>query len=437
MRFGLFLLVNVVLIIRPTEIISGLEDLPVYYAVILAALVAAARSILGQFTPAALAASPITTCVLGFLVAIVLSHLANGAVREAIASGMMFVKVALYYLLLVANLRTARDIRVFLVVVCGLMTVQAGLAVLQFFGYIDIEALRPFEQRMEDYGTGETVGLLPRLCGAGIFHDPNDLCVLLVIGAVFTLYLTAERRLGPGGFAAAVPLGVFLGAIPLTASRGGMLALFAALTTFAFLRLGARRGVMLILLALPLTAVVLGGRMTQFELDNPDDTSQHRLRHWSDGLVAFRGSPVFGIGQGTYEALAGHVAHNSYVEAYTELGVLGGTLFTGAFVYAAWALIRVGRRLRRAQAPTLARLHPCLLTAVIALMIGMVSLSRNYTSPTYLILGLATAYLRVAGVHAPGAVPPLTLSLSLRWTGLSILFIAAMSLGTALLVQWR
>jgi hypothetical protein len=161
------------------------------------------------------------------------------------------------------------------------------------------------------------------------------------------------------------------------------------------------------------------------------------MRAWSDGLVALRSAPLFGIGQGKYEELSGLCAHNSYVEGYTELGFVGGTLFTGAFAYALWTLIRVGRRIRPDQQPTLARLRPYLLSVVVALMVGMVSLSRNYSLPTYLILGLSAAYLRLAAAQLPGAVPPLSAPLVFRWVGLSALFVAVMSIGTPLLVRWH
>lgn len=456
MAFILFMLVNAVLIVRPTEVIPGLEDLPLYNAVILGALLTAALPILRQLSPSALAARPITACVVGLLAAIVLSHASHGDPRGAVASGAMFAKLVLYYLLVVTNLRSPDRVRLFLLWVCGLMTVQVSFALMQYYEYIDLDSLRPHRDTETDPVTGEQVKGTPRLCGAGIFHDPNDLCVLMVIGAVVALYVAGERRIGRVRFAAAVSLGVFLWAIPLTYSRGGMLTLMAAATTLAVIRLGPRRGTVLLALALPAVLVAVGGRMTRFDLNNPDDTSQHRLRLWSDGLVATRTSPIFGLGQGTYEDLAGQAAHNSYVEGYAELGLFGGTLFTGAFAYAAWALVRAGRALPACaapcarclsrsetegagppRAPPLARLRPFLLAIVAALGVGMLSLSRNYTPPTYLVLALVTAYLQFLGPRSPAAPPRLTRGLALRWIGLSAAFFVTMSLVTSLFVRWH
>src|SRR5204863_7794394 len=101
----------------------------------------------------------------------------------------------------------------------------------------------------------DVVGRNPRLCGAGIFHDPADLCVLLVVGALFGLYQLTNRRRGSLRFIWLLPLGVIVAGIPLTGSRGGMLAMLAGLGTLALTRLGVRRGLILGGLLLPVLLV--------------------------------------------------------------------------------------------------------------------------------------------------------------------------------------
>jgi hypothetical protein len=413
-----------------------LEDAPIYEFVILAALAAAAGPIFGELTPAALTARPVTVCVLGVMAAVVLSHLTHGAVADARESGAMFLKIVLYYLLLVANVRTVRRLQLFLHCVSGLLMVQVGFGLLQYGGYIDVEALSQHAQKEYDPQTGEFLGVKSRLCGAGIFHDPNDLCVLLVVGVLIALFQVTDRRLGLLRFAWVVPLAVFAGSIPLTHSRGGMLALVGGLGTLVIARLGVRRGGVLLLVLLPGLLVALSGRMTRFDLDNPNDTSQHRIRAWSDGLLALRDTPLFGAGQGKYEELSGMPAHNSFVHAFTELGFVGGTCFLAAFAYTVWVLARLRSRLSPRHEPTLARLRPYLMAMVIALMTGMISLSRNYTPPTYLILGLGASYLGLAAARAPGAVPRLTTALTARGVGLGVLSLIALQVLTTTLVRW-
>jgi putative inorganic carbon (hco3(-)) transporter len=183
-------------------------------------------------------------------------------------------------------------------------------------------------------------------------------------------------------------------------------------------------------------AAAIGGRMATIAVDDKNDTSQARMRHWGDGLVAVRGAALaFGMGQGTYESTAGAVAHNSFVEGFVELGLFGGALFASAFAYAGWALVRVGPRLVGRHSGELRHLRTYLLAVLAALVVGLLSLSRNYSLPTYLMLGLVTAYLHLAAPHAPRAAPPLTNGLVVRAAALSLLLFVALNVGTAFLVQ--
>jgi O-antigen ligase len=175
--------------------------------------------------------------------------------------------------------------------------------------------------------------------------------------------------------------------------------------------------------------------MTRFELDNPEDTSQHRIRLWSDGLQLFRESPLFGIGQGEYAGHAGQVAHNSYIEAYTELGFVGGTCFLGLFAYTGLALWRL-RRFNAALDPALRRLHPYLFAILATLAVGFTSLSRVYTPTTYVLFGLFAAYLRLAARQVPKSVPHLTATLVVRLAALSALSLVTLHVITTTMVRW-
>lgn len=433
--FGLFLLVLAVLFLRPTELVPALENAPVYEVAILSALAAEAGRVLGQLSRPALIARPVTAFVLALGVVVVLSHLARFSVGPALASGFSFAKLILLYLLAVANLRTVTRMRVFLVWLVVLVGCQAGLAVLQYWGYINFEALKPYSQRVET-ADGEGYDILPRLCGAGIFHDPNDLCVLLSLGAILCLYLLGDRRLGVARFVAVAPLAVFAAGVPLTHSRGGLLALLGGLAVLGAGRLGARRAAVVAAVVGPVMLVALGGRMTKFDMDNPDDTSQHRIRAWSDGLLLLNSAPLFGIGHGNYADEVGLDAHNSFVHEYTELGFVGGTCFFAVFAYTGWALWRLRRRLDPVRHPTLSRLRPYLLAVLVAFAVGLLSLSRGASPPTYLIFAVFAAYLALAGAAAPGSVPRLTQKLVVRLTLASAATLAAIKVGILLLVRW-
>ncbi|MBN9519683.1 O-antigen ligase family protein [bacterium] len=433
-QFGLFLLVTAVLIVRPTDLIPGLAGLPIYELVVLGALLVSAPKIAGQLMPAALAARPVTAFVLGVLAAVVASHLVRLRTWEAQDSGLMYLKVALYYLLLVASIRSVSRLRLFLRCVVGLMAVHVGFALLQYAGAIDVETLRSYREKQLDLETGLTEEL-PRLRGAGIFNDPNEFCVLLSVGVLLSLYLLGDRRAGAGRGVWVIPLAAFATAVPLTHSRGGMLALLAGLGAFAADRYGLRRGLLILAVTLPVVLVALAGRQTSFDLTDPNDTSQHRVLLWSDGLMLFRESPLFGTGQGTFPELAGQAAHNSFIEAYAEIGLLGGSCFFAAVAYPVWALWRLRRRLDPQRQPGLCRLRGYLLASLVTQTVGMMSLSRIYTQPTYLLIGLGTVFLGLAAEVVPGAAPRLNPRLAFRLAVAGGACLAALHVLTVLLVN--
>lgn len=424
MRFLLFVTLIALLFLRPQELLPALSGLPLYEVVILAALAASALALLGQLSPNSLKSRPTTVCVLGVFVAVVLSHLTNFLVEEAATWGFRFFKVVALYLLLVATVHTTRQLRRLLLCLAGLILALSVVAVLQYHGLIATPEIETYQQRRIDPETGEFT-VLPRLCGPGIFHDPNDLCVILALGVLISLYWLGEPRWGYARWAWLVPLGLFGYAIVLTHSRGGLLALMAGLITLVYSRFSGWRSTALTLVLVPALLVGLAGRATELDLGDRNNTAQSRIHHWSDGLVLFKEFPLFGIGAGQYGPQVGAVAHNSYVEAFTELGFFGGVFFLGVFAYCLWALRRAGRVRGRSLDPALKRLRPYLLAMLVAFSVGLLSLSRNFNPPTYLLLGLITVYLRLVEGSCPGTAPRFSAGLASRGVALAALFLVS------------
>src|SRR6185312_4884877 len=73
--FVLFVLLNAMLFVRPAEIVPALLGWEIYQVCILACLLTSFPVLLEQLQPRALEARPLTVCVLGLLLAVVLSHL--------------------------------------------------------------------------------------------------------------------------------------------------------------------------------------------------------------------------------------------------------------------------------------------------------------------------------------------------------------------------
>ena len=120
---------------------------------------------------------------------------------------------------------------------------------------------------------------------------------------------------------------------------------------------------------------------------------------WLEGLSKLWESPVFGLGAQRYPELFGLGAHNSFVECYVELGLVGGTLFLSAVYLSVALTYRLGPARLPRLAGELARVRPYLVAIGAGYAAGMLTSSRNYMMPTYMLFGLAAAdqWLAVAG----------------------------------------
>ena len=279
-------------------------------------------------------------------------------------------------------------------VVAVTATLTVFLCVIDFLGVIDLQFI---QHTAENYGTSSSGYDLRirRMRGTGIFSDPNDISLLIVLtGVICSSFLTNKER-GAARFGWLIPLAILVTGLSCTRSRGGMLAACAAVGILVLFRYGRKVAIgmgVLGLAALP----VLAGR--QANIDLSDGTGHQRITLWRDGLAALRSKDlIFGTGHDSYEDLAGLVAHNSFIHAYVELGVIGGTFFFGMFFFCVLGLFRLNKSDWQIEHPQQARFLPYMAAMGAGWTIGLMSLSRCYTVSTLMLLGLGAAFLNLAG----------------------------------------
>ena len=144
--------------------------------------------------------------------------------------------------------------------------------------------------------------------------------------------------------------------------------------------------------------------MTEVDYALAEDTGQSRVQIWSAGFTLFKQQPLLGIGEGNFVEEVGIVAHNSFLQSFTELGLLGGSLFLGEFLAAFVVLYRIREEIDPLELPGLARLVPYIAAIVAGFVASMLASTRDYFVPTYLVLGLVTACAQ-SGATQTGFVP--------------------------------
>ncbi len=421
MEFALFILVTGILIVRPTDFIPGLEGAQLYLVFISILLFVSWGKLPRQLSTAYLLRQPVTFCVLGVLFSTVLSCLINGNFGTLLGFVPEFIKVILLYLLIVGVVDTPARLRYLMSSLVVMILIPMILAVLTYHGVLNLAVFAPLP---------DSDGL--RLQGAGNFEDPNDICEILNIGILFGAFGVLEARKFTRLLAIA-PILFFLYALHLTHSRGGLLGTMAGAGVLFYSRFGLKRSILLAALLVPLGLAFFGGRQTTF--DTSEGNAQSRIQIWHAAFELMGRSPIIGVSPGKIENLVYHVAHNSYISAYTEIGMIGGAFYFGLYYHAFRLLKRLGNAGVTIPDPEIRRARPYIMGALASYGASEVSLTHPFSVTTYLVLGVCSACIGLANPSPPLSELRVDGKLVARTVLFSTLFLTALWIYTQKNVQ--
>ncbi len=417
------------LFMRPQEVMPALGDLQLYLPCILGAMVFGIQDLYNQLRWRTMMQQPVNLCAVGMLVAIFTSRLftANFDELDVVLTNMA--KVILYYLVLVSVMTTPQRFRYFLMTTAIFATVMVAFSVVDYRAFVkewqgnpeflvvlDQErGLDPSERKILRHipdrdgvdAYGEEIWFF-RLCGLGVFHDPNDISLLIVATSVISVYFLTDPKLVGVRYLWLIPLCINAVAMVYTYSRGGLLAAGVGGMAWLVTKYGQRVAIAIGIMG-AIAAPLLLGRAGNIDVSS--GTGQQRIQLWAEGLSAIQGSKFFfGIGEGVYPTLGEHVAHNSFVHSFVELGFFGGTLFMGCFFLPAFTIYLIRVNKFEIHDSDLRRFLPYLAAILAEWCMGMYSLSRCYVPPTYMVAGLAASYINLIGFYRPNPKPLLRLS---------------------------
>ena len=387
----------VAMVVRPGEMHPALNGLPIYESLILGALLCGVTDVGRCFRWCNLIQQPTVLCAAGILVAILMSHLTRMYFHGVVNGVPAFLKTLLFFGLVVSLTDTVNRLRRLFVVLALSATVTVSLCVVDHLEIIDFEFITPIVESDGVTATNE-LSHVNRMRGTGIFQDPNDISLLIVFAGVISTYFLTDRTLGVLRFGWLGPLSVLAIGLLLTKSRGGLLGAGTSFVSLVICQYGWRAALAAGVLGVA-AASVIAGRQANIDFES-GGTGHERITLWREGLVALRSSALlFGIGQGMYADWAGLVAHNSFVHAFVELGLIGGTVFVGCLFFPALSLWRLRRARLQLDHPELKRLYPFIVAMLAGWTMGLQSLSRAYEISTYMMLATQVVYLNLAGAH--------------------------------------
>ena len=148
------------------------------------------------------------------------------------------------------------------------------------------------------------------------FITPNTLASYLIM--IIPLTLTDKRN-----FWFVIPLSF---ALLLTQSLGALLSIFLGLIIYFYLvdKLNKRKVVFFFLgLIIIIGAIFIMRTAAQKQHIQPIFSITMRLNYWKDTLRIIKASPLTGVGLGNFNLAQSRYAHNSYLQIWAEMGILG------------------------------------------------------------------------------------------------------------------
>ena len=256
----------------------------------------------------------------------------------------------------------------------------------------------------------------------GAVGNANEQSAVAVVALALAAAFAAGWRGSPFVRVASTMAIVLAGAgVLLSLSRGGLLALAAALV--AAVAFGGRWRPAAAILALCLALVSVGYFVA---VAGPDERARvtdleggtGRSDIWTVGLRMVEVQPVLGVGAGNFPVASIHyllepgaiyrdefivddakVAHNMYLDVLAETGIVGLALFVAILAFAVIVALRAARRFMEAGDRRMELLSRALAVALVSLLVADFFSSGQFSKQLWLLLALAPALYRIAVAH--------------------------------------
>jgi hypothetical protein len=268
-----------------------------------------------------------------------------------------------------------------------------------------------------------------RIRGPGFLNDPNDLGQAIVAAMPFIVVALDPRKSAFRFLIAFCCTAVLIYAIYLTRSRGATVALAVMLVAIGRSKFGNVAAIITggIVATAALMLDFSGGRSYSIR----EESAGGRLEAWADGLHMLADYPLFGVGYGSFLEHHQRVAHNSFVQAFAELGLVGYFIWIGLLMTAgkcAWHVsVSSEATIRERQWAN------AILLSLLGFLTCSLFLSRTFSPTQYLLVGLAFATL--AGQNSKVSGLPLAPQ-QVKWVIASGIALALSIFGTHLAVRF-
>ncbi len=379
--------------LRPTEWVPGIIGAPLLMVIGVVSLLilgfgAVSRKFPNIFT------GQIEKTMFGLTAAVLLSHISHGYIGGAIDSFNKFLPTITGFLLVISYINSRQRLKLFIMLILGLTLFLAYEGWLQHttgFAHGSLEALIENKEQLE----GSSIKVT-RIRWYGVFNDPNDLGLALVLVIPFLLNMLLQRNY----MLPLLALPTIITAIYYTNSRGTILAGLVGISSYFVIKYRSTKGVMIgIVFA---SALFLLGPSRMSSISAAEESAYGRIEAWYEAYQMFKSNPLFGVGYGAFTDYHDLTAHNSFVLVMAELGFTGLFFFIGLFYFAYYWL---WQNIMKNKSGQIYGVDLGLISAAYASLTGMMTsmffLSRAYILLPFMMLALVISITRIIEQDIP------------------------------------
>lgn len=391
MLFFLTCLYISVYYIRPTEWVPGILGLPLLFYLAIVCLVSILANVLAENVK--LLRGNTEVMMLGFIAAIIFSHASHGYVHGVVNAIDSTLSTIVGFFLVISAVKDRASCDRFIVLVILLTLFLAFQGWRQHATGYAIGGMDPVFQNMIDE-SGE-MSSIARIRWYGVFNDPNDLGLALVLVIPFLLTMIFN-----GSYLVPILCSPLLvSALYYTKSRGSLLAALASILAYFVIRYRSVSGAVF---GLMLAGVLFAyGPSKLSDMSGMDESAYGRIEAWYNGFQMFKASSLFGVGHGMFTEHAYTTAHNSFVLVMAELGIFGLFFYTGMIYFPLnwlWRNVFVSRNVAIPAADL--GLLSAVFSSLIGMLVAMFFLSRSYILVPFMLIALATSATRICSTDA-------------------------------------
>lgn len=320
---------------------------------------------------------------------------------QSLTAAIEYMKQIALFVLIVHLVTTLDRLKQLIMVMTACSAIHGGLAIL-------------------NYASGG-VERLEGVAG-GYFGDPNDLALTLILVLPLSWWLSSMLVARLPRLLICGCMLLMVGGVIATQSRGGLVALLAAVAVMVVTQGRERIGALILMLtaAVAFAVVVLPSdvfdRYSTITEYQEDESAMTRLAVWKAGIRMFGDHFLTGTGADTFELVYGEqyldrqfgpawrAAHNSYLQIAAELGICGILIWLAILASAFLSLLKSRSLLAMLDhdpsgESSLATKHlrdlsAALLASLTSFLVGAFFLSRGYDLLLMVLIALIAVLLR-------------------------------------------